>query len=196
MIKKIWSGLINLLPMVILIWILYSIFVAFNNLGLMLIKTIHIHSIFPGEGFVLTSLILIVFGLIFSFRPILWCYSKVEHLIIKFPIIKIVYNSIKDFTSLINNKDEHNQRQTVLVRQSNGSYMVGFLMSDETPKQIQALNMEKELVPVLYQLSYQIAGITVLVDKKDLIPLDWSFEEAMKFNLTAGINPNKDNKSH
>ena len=56
--------------------------------------------------------------------------------------------------------------------------------------------MEKELVPVLYQLSYQIAGITVLVDKKDLINLDWSFEEAMKFNLTAGINPNKDNKSH
>jgi uncharacterized membrane protein len=33
-----------------------------------------------------------------------------------------------------------------------------------------------------------MAGVTSLVKREDLIMVDWSFEEAMRFNLTAGIS--------
>jgi uncharacterized membrane protein len=50
---------------------------------------------------------------------------------------------------------------------------------------------EGDWVPVLFQLSYQIAGVTSLVKRDDLIFVDWSFEDAMRFNLTAGISNSK-----
>ena len=37
------------------------------------------------------------------------------------------------------------------------------------------------------QISYQIAGVTVLVRKSDLVTVDWPFEDAMQFMLTAGL---------
>jgi uncharacterized membrane protein len=82
------------------------------------------------------------------------------------------------------------QRQTVLVKQANGTYVVGFVTASHLPAPVeQALEKEgNEWVPVLMQLSYQVAGVTTLVKKSDLKYVDWPFEEAMRFMLTAGIS--------
>jgi uncharacterized membrane protein len=46
---------------------------------------------------------------------------------------------------------------------------------------------------VLFQLSYQVAGVTSLIKREDLIEVNWSFEDAMRFNLTAGISSSETN---
>jgi hypothetical protein len=68
---------------------------------------------------------------------------------------------------------------------------VGFIMSDSAPQPLADALPEGDWVPVLFQLSYQIAGVTSLVKRDDLIFVDWSFEDAMRFNLTAGISNSK-----
>ena len=67
-------------------------------------------------------------------------------------------------------------------------YVVGFIMSESAPEPLAAALPEGDWVPVLFQLSYQMAGVTSLVKRDDLIFVDWSFEDAMRFNLTAGIS--------
>ena len=61
-------------------------------------------------------------------------------------------------------------------------------MTDTPPQPLLDALPEGDWVPVLFQLSYQMAGVTSLVKREDLILVDWSFEEAMRFNLTAGIS--------
>ena len=65
-------------------------------------------------------------------------------------------------------------------------------MSEFAPQPLVDALPEGDWVPVLFQLSYQIAGVTSLVKREDLISVDWSFEDAMRFNLTAGISNSKD----
>lgn len=186
--KLITRGLVNLLPLVLSIWLFWSLFVSLDGLGQFLLGLIHVDVMFQGMGFVLVALIVFVAGLLFSMSPIAWLFLWLERQLMKFPLFKSVYGSIRDIASLMNRDDQPKNQKTVLVKQANGSYVVGFIMSDQTPKPLANALPEGDWVPVLFQLSYQIAGVTSLVKREDLIEVDWSFEEAMRFNLTAGIS--------
>ena len=84
--------------------------------------------------------------------------------------------------------NKNKSQQTVLVHQANNTYVVGFIMSNDTPEPLTNALPDGDWVPVLFPLSYQIAGITTLVKREDLTVVDWSFEDAMRYNLTAGIS--------
>ena len=106
----------------------------------------------------------------------------------RFPFFKTVYSSINDIASLMSSDNKNKSQQTVLVHQANNTYVVGFIMSNDTPEPLTNALPDGNWVPVLFPLSYQIAGITTLVKREDLTLVDWSFEDAMRYNLTAGIS--------
>ncbi|MBO1894924.1 DUF502 domain-containing protein [Shewanella sp. BF02_Schw] len=184
-------GLTNLLPMVLSIWLFWSLFISLDGLGKLLLDIVGVKSAFVGAGFCLVASLVFVAGLLFSVSPIAWVYSWVENQLMKFPLFKSVYGSIRDIASLMNRDGQPKTQKTVLVKQANGSFVVGFIMSDSAPQPLADALPEGDWVPVLFQLSYQIAGVTSLVKRDDLIFVDWSFEDAMRFNLTAGISNSK-----
>ncbi|MCL1143391.1 DUF502 domain-containing protein [Shewanella gaetbuli] len=189
--KTLTRGLMNLLPMALSIWLFWSLFISLDGLGQVLLNSLGVSYLFLGAGFILVSIIVFIVGLLFSVSPIVWLYSWLERQLMKFPLFKSVYGSIRDIASLMNTDGKPKSQKTVLVKQANGGYAVGFIMSDNTPKPLIDALPEGEWVPVLFQLSYQVAGVTTLVKREDLIDVDWSFEEAMRFNLTAGISSTK-----
>ncbi|NKF50322.1 DUF502 domain-containing protein [Shewanella sp. WXL01] len=189
--KTLTRGLMNLLPMVLSIWLFWSLFISLDELGRFLLESLSVTPPFVGAGFTLVALIVFIAGLLFSVSPIVWLYGWIERQLMKFPLFKSVYGSIRDIAALMNKDNKPKNQQTVLVKQANGGYVVGFIMGDETPKPLTDALPEGDWVPVLFQLSYQMAGVTSLVRKQDLIEVDWSFEEAMRFNLTAGISTTK-----
>lgn len=180
-------GLTNLLPMVLSIWLFWSLFISLDGLGRLLLKMVDVDDIFLGAGFALVAILVFVAGLLFSVSPIVWVYRWIERQLMKFPLFKSVYGSIRDIAGLMNRDGKPKTQKTVLVKQANNSYVVGFIMSDTMPVPLLAALPEGDWVPVLFQLSYQVAGVTSLVLRDELIEVDWSFEEAMRFNLTAGI---------
>lgn len=180
-------GVLNLLPLVVSLWIFWSLFVSLDELGNFMLRLLGLPFIFKGEGILLVLLLVFVAGLLFSVSPVIWLYDVIIRQLMRFPLFKTVYCSIRDMASLMNQNEESKGQQTVLVKQSNGSYVVGFIMADHTPEPLVVSLPEGEWVPVLFQLSYQIAGVTTLVKREELTEVDWSFEEAMRFNLTAGI---------
>jgi len=141
--KTLARGLMNLLPMALSLWLFWSLFVSLDGLGIFILELVGINQHFVGAGFILVVAIVFAVGLLFSVSPIVWLYGWIERQLMRFPLFKSVYGSIRDIASLMNREG---------------------------------------------QLSYQMAGVTSLVKREDLILVDWSFEEAMRFNLTAGIS--------
>ncbi|WP_025820043.1 DUF502 domain-containing protein [Shewanella marina] len=193
--KTLVRGLFNLLPMAISLWLFWSLFVSLDGLGFFLLSFVGINKHFIGEGFLLVCVIVFVAGLLFSASPIMWVYTWLEKQLMRFPLFKSVYGSIKDIAALMNRDGKPSNQQTVLIKQANNSYVVGFIMTEHPPKPIMDALPEGDWVPVLFQLSYQMAGVTSLVKREDLILVDWSFEEAIRFNLTAGISQTPATKS-
>ncbi|MGI2854670.1 DUF502 domain-containing protein [Shewanella algae] len=182
-------GLLNLLPMALSLWLFWSLFESLDSLGKLLFSLLGMDTVFIGAGFILVTALVFIAGLLFSVSPIAWLWSWIERQLMRFPLFKSVYGSIRDIASLMNRDgSKPKSQQTVLVRQANGGFVVGFIMTDKPPQPLLDALPEGDWVPVLFQLSYQMAGVTSLVQREDLIMVDWSFEEAMRFNLTAGIS--------
>lgn len=191
--KTLLRGLLNVLPLVLSIWLFWSLFESLDKVGNFLFGLFHIGELFKGAGFLLILTLLFVAGLLFSVSPIAWLYDFIIRQLMRFPFFKTVYSSINDIASLISSDNKNKGQQTVLVRQANDSYVIGFIMSDDMPAPLATALPDGDWVPVLFPLSYQIAGVTTLVRREDLTVVDWSFEEAMKYNLTAGISAPKNN---
>lgn len=190
--RTITRGILRILPLALSLWLFWSIGDGLNNFGLALLRLVGINQPWAGSGFVLVLILLLIIGLAFSVSPIVWLYQKLENQILRFPLLKTVYGAIKDMASLVSTDPEKTtKRQTVLIKQANHTYIVGFVTANDVPGPVsRALEKQDEAdewVPVLMQVSYQIAGVTLLVRKSDLIYVDWPFEDAMQFMLTAGL---------
>jgi len=190
--KTLLRGILNLLPLAVSVWLCWSITVALDDMGHAVLTLIGLGNQWTGSGFILIFCLLLVAGVAFSVSPIIWLYQKLEKQILRFPFFRTIYTSIKDLASLASSDESKIQkRQTVLFKQSNGAFIVGFVTSESIPEIVSDALPDDEWVPVLIQMSYQVAGITSLVKRSDLIYVDWSFEDAMRFMLTAGISPAK-----
>ena len=189
--KTLLRGLLNVLPLVLSIWLFWSLFESLDKVGNFLFGLFHITELFKGAGFLLILTLLFIAGLLFSVSPIAWLYDFIIRQLMRFPFFKTVYSSINDIASLMSSDNKNKGQQTVLVHQANDSYVIGFIMSDDMPEPLASALPEGDWVPVLFPLSYQIAGVTTLVKREDLTLVDWSFEEAMRYNLTAGISTPK-----
>lgn len=190
-------GTLSLLPLVISIWLFWSIVVTLDNLGRTLLELVGVDSPWPGSGFGLILAVILGLGMALSIRPFHWLFRQFERQMMRFPVVKTVYGAVKDVATLINQSDaQPGRRQTVLIKQGDG-YTVGFVTSDQLPGPLAAAMPEDDdkddpWVPVLIQISYQIAGLTVLARRSELIEVDWSFDEALAFMVTAGINRSGD----
>lgn len=189
-------GTLSILPLVISIWLFWSIAVSLDGLGRGLLKLVGLDSLWPGTGFALIVAVILVVGLALSIRPFLWLFRQFERQLMRFPVLKTVYGAVKDVATLVNQSDgEPGRRQTVLVKQGDG-YTVGFVTSERLPAPLAEAMPDDDAddpwVPVLIQISYQVAGLTILARRSQLIEVDWSFDEALAFMVTAGINRSTD----
>lgn len=186
--KKIFvRGLFNTVPLIISVWLFWTILVSLDKLGRFLLSLIGIGQLWFGIGFLLMVVLVMVAGFLFSFNPIVWLYQKIEKQLLRFPLFKTVYGAIRDLASLVNQDGPNQHRQTVLVKHSNGTYTVGFMTAQSVPDQLNSVLPNGNWVPVYMPISYQMAGMTVLVAKENITPVSWSFEDAMRFVVTAGV---------
>ncbi|MFG1498162.1 DUF502 domain-containing protein [Saccharospirillum sp. HFRX-1] len=185
-------GTLSILPLAISIWLFWSIAVTLDKIGKALLGLFGLDSLWPGVGLALMVGIVLAVGTAMSIRPFYWMFRQFEQQLMRTPVLKTIYGAVKDVATLINqNEKEPRRRQTVLIKQGSG-YTVGFVTSDRLPMPLARAMPDQDeddpWVPVLIQISYQVAGLTVLARRSDLIEVDWTFDEALAFMVTAGIN--------
>lgn len=86
--KTLLRGLFNVLPLVLSIWLFWSLFESLDEVGSFLFGLVHITELFKGAGFLLILTLLFIAGLLFSVSPIAWLYDFVIRQLMRFPFLK------------------------------------------------------------------------------------------------------------
>lgn len=187
------KGSIVVLPLLITVWLLWTALLWLNNLGTSLILILHLPTLFPGMGLLLMLAGLLTVGLLFQFNPVSWLYQYFEDALLRFPLVKTLYGAIKDFANMFD-KQENRDQQVVLVEIENLGKAVGFITSGQTPNSLKDNLSGQDVVAVYLPMSYMIGGYTLFVPRERITVVDWSFEDAMRFTLTAGVSQSEARK--
>ncbi|WP_369855019.1 DUF502 domain-containing protein [Candidatus Thalassolituus haligoni] len=186
------KGSVVVLPLVITAWLLWSTLLWLDNIGLELLSWTGLEidsasSGIPGFGLIVMLVSLFVVGLLIQFNPINWLHTYLEDTLLRFPVVKTLYGAVKDFTVMFDGQKKQPQ-PVVLVDMPGQGTLVGFITNQNVPAVVQQTRPEQPLVAVYLPMSYMVGGYTLFLPKAQLTQVDWSFEEAMRFAITAGVS--------
>ncbi len=140
----------------------------------------------PGLGIVVTLVFIFLVGLLvnnyFTGRFFSWLTNTLE----KVPLIKVIYNPLKDLMALIPGKssDKDKLQKVVLVPlEGMGVEVMGLVTREE----LNELPDSSHLIAVYVPLSYMLGGITVLVPREKVKKIDIPVDQALKLSVTAWI---------
>lgn len=195
--KSFLKGAMVVLPLLITAWLLWSTLLWLNQIGLNGLAWIGINSSpLPGLGLLLMIVSVFLVGLLFQFNPISWLYEHIENTLLRFPVVRTLYGAIKDFAEMFDRDKQQNQ-PVVLVSLPGGTQAIGFITSQQLPEVLQKNGDNNDpRVAVYLPMSYMVGGYTLIVARSQLESLDWSFEDAMRFALTAGVSQSQAQHGH
>ncbi|HEX4886955.1 MAG TPA: DUF502 domain-containing protein [Luteibaculaceae bacterium] len=139
----------------------------------------------PGLGILSLLLFFIVLGWLggtFIAQPLIKYFNK---LIDQIPLVKTLYNSVKDFLSaFVGQKKSFNVPVLITIDGHQGIQQVGFLTAEDlTP-----MGLGPEKVAVYVPLSFSVAGNVYIVDRSKCQPLHTKAPDAMKFVVSGGVS--------
>jgi len=194
-VQPLLKGAMVILPLMVTVWILWAIFLWLNSLGTSALTALNLNLlVFPGSGLIIMLLLLMIVGLLFKFSFISWFYHRMENALMRFPLVKTLYGAVKDLANMFDNS-KHKSQQVALVDLSDKGLglAVGIITTDTIPTVIKdTCENADDLVTVYLPMSYMVGGYTVFLPKSKVTPMDWTFEKAMRFALTAGVSQDKD----
>lgn len=183
-----FRGLITFLPIAITIYILYAgVLIVENFLGSAL-RAAFPGIYVPGLGFLLTIGLIFVLGLMLNNLVIGGVLHQVEKRLLAIPLINAVYSPLRDVMNLFSKKGQSELKSVVLVQLSDtGLQSLGLV----TREQFRDLSTMKDLtegkVAVYIPWSYGVGGITFLVPRDRITPVDLPVDRALSLAITAWV---------
>lgn len=185
------TGLLVLVPLVITIWVLSSLIGMMDQSLLLLPEEWHPHTFFgrdiPGIGAILTLLIVFTTGLIatnfFGMQLILlW-----EKLLNRVPVVKSIYSSVKQVSDTLFSDSGNAFRKAVLVQfPRQGAWTIAFLTG--TPGGDVVNHLQGDYVSVYVPTTPNpTGGYFLMLPKADVIELEMSVDEALKYIISMGV---------
>lgn len=174
------NGLIVIVPIAITILVVIEIFDFTQG-----ILGRHLPVYFPGIGLLSVIALILLVGWLSSYWILQNLLRFGEKLLSSIPIIKFIYNSVKQLSTAVF-ESQNLFKQAVLVPYPHpGVKALGFVMA-ELSEPI-ASHLSEECVCVFVPMSLNMtAGFSIIVPKRDIIPLDVTSESALQYILTAG----------
>ncbi len=182
-----FKGLIVVLPITLtfylLIWASYKIESLFGStLEWMIGQWLYI----PGLGIVVTLVFIFLVGLLVNNYITGRFFSWLTNTLEKVPLIKVIYNPLKDLMALIpgRSSDKDKLQKVVLVPlEGMGVEVMGLV----TREDLSELPDAGHLIAVYIPLSYMLGGITVLIPREKVKKIDIPVDQALKLSVTAWI---------
>ncbi len=185
------TGLLIWAPLGITIWVL-SLILGMMDQSIMLLPSdwqpralLGFH--LPGMGALLTLLVVFVTGLLtanfIGQRMVRWW----EALLHRIPVVRSVYQSVKQISDTVFSPSGQAFRQAVLVQYPRpGSWTIGFLTG--TPGGEIAAHLGKDMVSLYVPTTPNpTSGFFLMVPKADVVELDMSVEDALKYLISMGV---------
>lgn len=144
----------------------------------------------PGLGIIFAIILILFTGFLTTHLINKRILSLFERWFIKFPVIKQVYPAVKQIIYFLFSDVKVTFRKTILVEYPRkGIYSLGFITNEGFKHFNEKTN--KELINVFIPgTPGPLTGFLVLVPKEDIIIVDISIEDALKFIISGGVvNP-------
>lgn len=177
------QGLLVITPAGITVFVVYKIVEFFGDTFGFIHRIVHP---FVDPFIILAAIILIIYivgrlSSSFIFTPV---YDRLEKDIEKVPLIRIIYSSVKDFTSaFVGSKRKFNKPVLVTIDKVNGIKQIGFV----TQSDLSTMSIGSDYMAVYMPFSYGFSGKLLIVKKENVEPLDATPTEAMKFVVSGGV---------
>jgi uncharacterized membrane protein len=178
-----FKGLIVVLPIMLTFFLLYwASAKAEGMFGSVVLWAVGQEYYFPGTGIVLTLIFIFLVGLLahgyFTAKLFRWFTDQLE----KFPLIKVIYNPLKDLMALIPGRSQTAINQHVVLVTVGGVKVMGLVTRENIPEIPQ-----HNLISVYIPFSYMLGGMTVLVKANEVENVDIPVDQAIKLSVTAWI---------
>ncbi len=179
--KDFITGLFLLLPITISVWALVKIFLwADSILGNVIYEYLGVR--IPGLGIVATILIVYLIGVLSSRVIGNSITRKIESILEKTPILKVIYKPLKNIFSKFTDDGKNSFKQVVLVDfpDSKGK-SIGFVTNDHI-----ALDGSEKVCVFVPTSPNPTMGFLMLYDKADITVVDVPVEEGLSMVLSIG----------
>ena len=179
------KGLVTILPIGLTVYFVYWLGVTTESLLSKPIKLVVGDNYWPGMGLVTGFVILFVVGLAVNAFVVRRVLGLGEDLLLRVPVVKTVYNAIRDMTRLVNTDKKKGDLDRVVTLDYGPGMLIGFVTQEHANKI--GIGGGDDLVAVYLPMSYQIGGYTLYVSRSKVHETDLSVEQAMRIVLTGGV---------
>ena len=194
--KYLITGLLIWIPLVITIWVLKVIFDALDQSLLLLpieLRTeswlgVHI----PGLGALLTIVVVLLTGVFatnFFGARLVEIWHDILH---RIPVVNSIYSSVKQISDTLFSSRGQAFRKALLVQwPREGTWTIAFLTG--TPSGTVASHIPPDCVSVYVPTTPNpTGGYFVIVPRKDVVELDMTVDQALKYIISMGVVPPPD----
>lgn len=185
------TGLLIWVPLAITAWVLSLIVGTLDQSLRLLPSAAHPKNItgfdLPGAGVVLTLLIIFITGVLaanfIGQRLVVWW----ERLLAKIPVVNSIYHSVKQVSDTLFSSSGNAFRKALLVQYPReGSWTIAFLTGQ--PGGDVANHLTGEYVSIYVPTTPNpTSGFFLMMPTKDVIELDMSVDEALKYIISMGV---------
>jgi len=187
------TGLLIWIPLVITLWVLKLVVDVLDQSLLLLPTALHTENWLgvhiPGLGAILTVLIVFVTGVFatnFFGARLVELWHEILH---RIPVVNWVYSSVKQISDTLFSSSGQAFRKALLVQwPQEGMWTIAFLTG--TPGGGVAHHLPPDSVAVYVPTTPNpTGGYFVIVARKNVIELDMSVDQALKYIISMGVVP-------
>ena len=189
--KYIIAGLLVWLPLVITVAIIKFVIDILDTTILLLPPDYRPEALLgfsiPGFGIILAVAILVITGMFAANLLGRRLVSVWEMALGKIPLVRTIYNSVKQISTTLLASQSNSFRKVVLIEYPRKDcWCIGFLSNEQvetdhsiTDQQLQSIYLPTTPNPT--------SGFNLLIPKRDIIELDMSVEDGFKFIISMGV---------
>ena len=191
--KYLITGLLIWIPLVITLWVLKLIVDALDQTLLLLPREFQTENWLglhvPGMGVVMTLVIVFVTGLAATNLVGARLVSFWHQVLHRIPVVNSIYSSVKQISDTLFSSSGQAFRKALLVQWPHqGMWTIAFLTG--RPGGDLAAHLTGDFVSVYVPTTPNpTGGYFVVVARKDVIELDMTVDEALKYVISMGVVP-------
>jgi uncharacterized membrane protein len=191
--KYLITGLLIWIPLVITLWVLKAIVDLLDQSLLLLPTAVHTENWLgvhiPGLGAILTIVIVFVTGVFatnFFGAQLIEIWHDILH---RIPVVNSIYSSVKQISDTLFSSSGQAFRKALLVQwPREGMWTIAFLTG--IPGGGVARHLPADCLAVYVPTTPNpTGGYFVIVQRKDIIELEMSVDQALKYIISMGVVP-------
>lgn len=187
-----FTGILVTAPVTITFYMAYELFLWIDKWSRSLIPpqmtAREIIPYIPGIGVVMLIAVLIIIGMFTTGFIGKFFVRLGDFIVSKMPLISSIYSLLKQlFETVLSPKSQSFKEAVLLQYPRKGLWIIGFLAGETTGELNQKLPQQKMISVFVPTTPNPTSGFLIMIPEDEVIRLDMSVEDALKYTVSCGI---------